>query len=318
MYDLVSVGELLIDLFSASSPLDFKGAVGGAPCNLAAQAARLGSRVALVCKVGDDHFGRYLKDYVEKAGLDSRFVTASSKANTTLAFVSLDETGNRSFTFYRKPGADMLLEAADIPMDVLKATRCVSYGGVGLSAEPCRSAIFEALAQLDCEKQVIAYDPNLRESLWATPEEMVKVTLQGMQYANVVKLTDEELLYLTGCSDLLNAWKTLQQQHPNIRLCVITAGGQGAYLPAEEGLKHYPACRVQVVDTTGAGDSFFGALLHCICKYGKLPWEYEIETLDAFVRYANAAGGLTTTGRGAIASMPDHEAILRCLQQSAP
>lgn len=314
MYDLISIGELLIDLFSSASPLDYMGAVGGAPCNLAAQAAKLGDRAAVVCKVGNDHFGQYLKEYIAQAGLDNRFVTMSKEANTTLAFVSLDKTGDRSFTFYRKPGADMLLEAADIPMEVLKNTRCVAYSGVGLSADPCRSAIFGALAQLDSRKQVIAYDPNLRESLWSSSEEMVKITLQGMQYANVVKLTDEELLYLTGCSNLTNAWKTLRQQCPNICLCVITAGEKGAYLPTGETLKHYPCCKVQAVDTTGAGDSFFGAFLHCICKSGTLPWQCSNEALDYFVRYANAAGGLTTTNKGAIASMPSHEEILRCMQ----
>ena len=311
MYDLIAIGELLADMFSAGGgPLSFDGAPGGAPCNVAAQAAQLNERVSVIAKVGDDYFGHYLRDYLGTAGIADDFVTFTGKAGTTLAFVSLDATGNRSFSFYRKPGADMLLSPQDLPADALKSCRCLVYGGVGLSAEPERSAVLAAASMLDPGRQLIAYDPNLRPTLWPDGEEvLIRETLNGMTYANVVKIADDELRLLMRENDLETAFRSLLARYPNIRLGVVTAGGDGAYCLAGGVWTHIAPPSVPVVDTTGAGDSFFGALLHRFLMEKELPWKLSSDTLIDAVRYAVCAGSLTCSAKGAISSMPDHDRI---------
>ena len=311
MYDLIAIGELLIDMFSAGSgPLAFDGAAGGAPCNVAAQVAKLGDRTAVICKVGDDYFGHYLKDYLGGVGISSEFASFTEKAGTTLAFVSLDETGNRSFSFYRKPGADMLLEESDLPTEALKSCRCLVYGSVALSAEPERTAVLTAAATLDPERQIVAYDPNLRPTLWPDGEEaLIREALNGMKYANVVKIEDDELRLLMRDPDTEGACRKLLSLYPNIRLCVVTAGSDGAYFLSDGVWTHVAPPDVRVVDTTGAGDSFFGALLHHFLKEKELPWKLSSSCILDAVRYAVLAGSTTCTKKGAIPAMPDAEAL---------
>ena len=314
MYDLISIGELLIDFFpGAPGAIEFSGKAGGAPCNVAAQAMLLGEKAAVICKLGADQFGYYLKNYAQELGLDTSYISFTHKANTTLAFVHLDETGNRSFSFYRKPGADQMLEPSDLPMEELAQAGAVAFGGVGLSAEPIRSTLFAALEQLRGQA-LIAYDPNLRPGLWLEGEcVMREVTLKGMAYADVVKLADEELQFLLETQDLAEAAAKLLAAYPNIKLCFITGGAAGCYLLYEKELLHAPAYATGVVDTTGAGDAFFGALLHRLLKAGKGPEELGREELLDMMAYANAAGSLTCAGKGAISSMPDEGYIHDCL-----
>ncbi len=314
MFDLISMGELLIDFFpEQQGGLFFGGKPGGAPCNVAAQAMLLGCSTAVISKLGDDQFGRYLKNYVHELGIDDRYVTFTENANTTLAFVHLDGHGNRSFSFYRKPGADQMLTAEDIPAEELRRAGVVVFGGVGLSAEPIRTTMFGTLSALS-GSTVIAYDPNLRPPLWQEGEEAMRsVCLKGMKFADVVKLADEELFFLMKCGDMRKASVRLLEDYPNIRLCVITAGADGCYMASDGQLLHYPAYDTKVVDTTGAGDSFFGALLCRLIKSGKSIEELDCGELSDMMRYANAAGSLTSAGRGAIASMPGDAEIRRCI-----
>ena len=314
MFDLISIGELLIDFFpEVPGGIAFGGKPGGAPCNVAAQANKLGDRTAVVCKLGSDQFGHYLKNYVAGLGIDDSFVSFTDKANTTLAFVHLDETGNRSFSFYRKPGADQMLEEKDMPLDVLAQAGIVAFGGVGLSAEPVRSTLFSTLAALR-GKTTIAYDPNLRPNLWSEGEEaMRKFTLQGMEYADIVKLADEELSFLLQDEDMLRAANTLTERYPNIKLCFITAGAGGCYVFNKGELIHCPAYATKVVDTTGAGDAFFGAMLHKVLHCGKDVTALSAQELADMARYANAAGSTTAASVGAIAAMPDEQGIQNCL-----
>ena len=314
MFDLISIGELLVDFFpGAPGAIEFSGKAGGAPCNVAAQAMLLGQKVAVICKLGEDQFGYYLKNYAQELGLDTTYISFTHKANTTLAFVHLDETGNRSFSFYRKPGADQMLELSDLPMDVLARAGAVAFGGVGLSAEPIRSTLFAALEQLR-GKTLIAYDPNLRPGLWLEGESVMRdVTLKGMAYADVVKLADEELQFLLETEDLAEAADKLLNRYPNIRLCLITGGAAGCYMLHEGKLLHAPAYATNVIDTTGAGDAFFGALLHRVLTAGKTVEELTREELQDIMAYSNAAGSLTAAGKGAISSMPDDARIRDCL-----
>ena len=316
MFDLISIGELLIDFFpGATGALEFTGKPGGAPCNVAAQAMRLGHRTAVISKLGCDQFGSCLKDYVRELGIESRYISFTAEANTTLAFVHLDESGNRSFSFCRKPGADQMLTAADLPMEELLQAGMVVFGGVGLSAQPIRSTLFQALEELK-GKSILAYDPNLRPPLWEEGEEtMRRVSLWGMAYADVVKLSDEELLFLLEQEDLEKAAAQLLACYPNIKLCVITAGPRGCYLAREGGLLAFPTYDTRVVDTTGAGDSFFGALLHRLLSAGKPLEALEERELAEMMDYANAAGSLTASAKGAIAAMPDDAQIRACMAE---
>ncbi len=320
MLDIIAIGELLIDMFSRQEgTLAFNGAPGGAPCNLAAQAARLGSRVAIICKLGEDYFGKYLRNYVRELGIDDSYISFTAQANTTLAFVTHDETNNRAFSFYRNPGADMLLTPQDLPKDLLLQARCVAYGGVALSEEPARSTLLCAVSGLDMAKQIIAYDPNIREALWSEGAQILRtVTLEGMRYANVVKLADNELRFLMQTEDLTHGAFSLLQRYRNIRFLAITAGEAGAYLPCGNALIHVPSYPVCVTDTTGAGDSFFGALLYCFLQEHCLPWECSLQQQLQCVRYANMAGSLTATAEGAIPAMPNHQDITQALAQMLP
>ncbi len=316
MFDLISIGELLIDFFpDVSAPLGFTGKPGGAPCNVAAQAMRLGCSTAVICKLGEDQFGRYLKSYVHDLGIDDSYVTFTGTANTTLAFVHLDSSGNRSFSFYRKPGADQMLSGGDLPMDVLKSAGILTYGGVGLSAEPIRSTLFNALSELHGQT-ITAYDPNLRPPLWSEGSDAMRsITLRGMAFADIVKLADEELFFLTENTELESAIAKLLAAYPNIKLCVITAGAKGCYLARDGKVFHYPAYDTKVVDTTGSGDSFFGALLYRVLRSGKSADMLSTDELGDMLRYANAAGSLTAAGKGAIASMPGDAEIRACMSE---
>lgn len=315
MYDIISIGELLIDMFPSNVQLSFAGIPGGAPCNLVAQAAKLGRKTAVISMVGNDYFGRYLKDYVANLNIDPQFISFTDDASTTLAFVNLDENGDRSFSFYRKPGADMLLSTKNIPIKEIKSSRIFSYGGVALSEDPLRSNLLSLLRTLSNNpKLVTAYDPNLREPLWREGRDTMRsVSLEAISYADILKISDEELLFLTQEHDLSSGINKLTNNYKNIKICAITCGAKGCFLWHGKNLIHLPTYDTSIVDTTGAGDSFFGAFLHKLLSYSDFPWELDAETLFNCVRYANAAGALTASGKGAIASMPDNSEIEFCM-----
>lgn len=315
--DLIAFGECLIDMLHAGGELSFRGSAGGAPCNVLAQAARLGRRCALVSMVGEDYFGEWLRDYLKGLGIDTQYVRTTGQACTTLAFVTLDREQNRHFSFYRKPGADMLLQPEDVPLDAIAKARAFVYGGVSLTKDPARSTLLDTLQKLHGRPVLKVYDPNLRFPLWEGDLEAARrITCRGMEYADVVKLSDEELAFLTGCPAEGEAVREIFAHTP-AQLVLVTKGAHGCayYTRSYSGRLSTYDTRVQ--DTTAAGDSFLGAFLHRLLAVEGGLDQIDRHRLEACVDYANAAGAVTASGKGAICSLPDDRMIADC-QRTVP
>ena len=290
MYDIVALGESLIDFTPAGinemgMPL-FSQNPGGAPANVLAMASKLGRSTAFVGKVGRDAFGRFLQEHMEKAGIDCSALRRDDRVPTTLAFVQLDEYGDRSFSFYRDPGADVMLRPEEVDDTLLEGCRIFHFGSVSLTKEPCRAA-----------GALISYDPNYRPFLWPSVEAARRALCAALELTDILKVSEEEMCLLTGESTLPGGAEKLQAMGPFA--VFITRGKEGAYFRAPSGEGALPAFPVNAVDTTGAGDAFWGALLAQIPGRGRT-------ALEALT--------LTTTAKGAIPAMPDSAAIQVCVQ----
>lgn len=297
---VVCFGELLIDFVALETGLTvgeasgFLKAPGGAPANVAVGAARLGHGSAFLGQVGDDPFGHYLEGVLRADQVDTRGLRFSAEARTALAFVSLRADGERSFSFYRNPSADMLMRPEDVATDVIDGQTIFHFGSITLIGEPSRSATLAAVEHARSRGLLISYDPNLRMALWQDADAARAGMLAGLEYANIVKMSDEELEFLTGSQNPGALWRD------GVAIIVVTHGQGGAtiYTPRERFLS--PGFAVETVDTTGAGDGFVAGLMHGVLTYGG---DYA-RHLDEIARFANAVGALTTTKRGAIPALP--------------
>ena len=314
MFDIVALGESLIDFTPSGENSQgialFARNPGGAPANVLAMAAKLGGKTAFIGKVGDDAFGAFLKKTMEDAGVDVRGLRMTREYPTTLAFVQLTPEGDRSFTFYRKPGADVMLAPADVDRALLRDCRIFHFGSVSLTDEPCRTATLEAAREAKAAGAMISYDPNYRPFLWDSAERAREALLAALPLADIVKVSEEEMELLTGEVQLAAGADALASR--GAALVLVTLGPRGAYYRAAAGRGLLPACEVDTVDTTGAGDAFLGALLSCLA--GKTLEELRIlpqAQWERIVAFANAAGSLTTAAKGAIPAMPAREQILR-------
>ncbi|MCI8538334.1 MAG: carbohydrate kinase [Oscillospiraceae bacterium] len=310
MYDVIALGELLIDFTrreSEGNPL-FEANPGGAPCNVLAMLARLGRSTAFSGKVGDDMFGRMLKDAIEEAGISSVGLVKDPVVPTTLAFVQNAPDGDREFSFYRGPGADVMLRPEELPKKELETTRIFHFGSLSLTGNPALSATITAVRRAQGAGAIISFDPNLRESLWGDLDEAREQMLWGCSVCNVLKIAEEELAFLTGCEGWSEGAAQLRQKYPNIKLMLVTRGRGGSIALWQN---HYVFCpaytQVKAIDTTGAGDTFCGCCLHFVLKYGLEALDQE--KLMEMLRFANAAAGLVTTRKGALRSMPTLEEV---------
>jgi fructokinase len=297
---VVSLGELLIDFVALESGVSvgeasgFLKAPGGAPANVAVAVSRLGHPAAFLGQVGDDSFGHYLADVLTKENVDVRGLRFSKEAHTALAFVSLKSDGDRDFEFYRNPSADMLMRPEDVEVRVINGKKVFHFGSVTMIVEPSRSATLMAASYAHAHGLVISYDPNLRRSLWPSDEAAREGMLTGLNYAHILKVSDEEVEFLTGGSDVGALWRTETQ------IIIVTHGAGGATLHTRKEHFHVPGWQVSAVDTTGAGDSFVAAVLTSIIEHGD---DYMLHIND-ILRFANAVGAITTTKRGAIPALP--------------
>ena len=316
MYDVVALGELLIDFTASGSsgqgnPL-FEANPGGAPCNVLAMLAKLGRRCAFVGKVGRDMFGRMLEDAIQEVGIDSRGLVLDPGANTTLAFVRNAPDGDREFSFYRDPGADELLTREELPEELLQGARIFHFGSLSLTREPARSATRSAVELARSGGALISFDPNLRASLWPSLEAAREQMLWGCSVCDILKVAEEELSFLTGCEGLEEGSRAIRSRFPNIRLLLVTQGKTGSVAFWGELSLFCPAYpQSNTVDTTGAGDTFCGCCLHYVLNHGLEALREE--DLGEMLRFANAAAGLITTKKGAIRSMPELSDIQRVI-----
>lgn len=321
MFDLVAVGELLIDFtpegaINHSKPL-FSQNPGGAPANVLAAAATLGARTALISRVGKDAFGRFLIQSLQGRSIDTTHISQDPTVPTTLAFVHLDEQGDRSFSFYRNPGADIMLSPNHIPENLIQNSHIFHFGSVSMSDEPSRSATLHAVQLAAAHGCLISYDPNYRTSLWSSADTAIEEMKRPLPMVDILKVSEEELPLLTGTSDFVLGSSMLSNM--GISLVLISLGAKGAFYRLGDLYGTLPAYDVKTVDTTGAGDSFLGAILWQLkgmtLSQIKAMSRSEIETI---VDFANAAGALTTTRKGAISIMPSLDEINACLHRNKP
>jgi fructokinase len=317
-FDVCALGELLID-FTPSGINDqgialFGKNPGGAPANVLAMNTKLGGRTAFIGKVGDDEFGRFLEKILLGAGIDTRGLVKDPAYLTTLAFVQLSETGDRSFSFYRREGADVMLTGQEVNREVIDSAKLFHFGSVSLTGEPCRSAVHETLQYARSQGKIISYDPNYRPLLWDDRDEARTEIARPIEYADILKVSEEEMLLLTGEKDLEQGAARLKEKGPAIVL--VSLGPKGAYFCSTQGKGLFPTYDVATIDTTGAGDAFLGAIHYRLRdkSRGELQ-SISQEELGDIIDFANAAGSLTTTRRGAIPALPNRSEIELCRRE---
>ncbi|NLI53519.1 MAG: carbohydrate kinase [Clostridiales bacterium] len=312
MYDIVSLGELLIDFTeSGISPAGmrlFEQNAGGAVTNLLCAASQCGAKTGFIGKVGRDMHGAFLKQAMLGAGVDMHALIEAEDVFTTLAFVALKPNGEREFSFARKPGADTQLRPDELDRDMLKHTRVFHTGSLSLTQEPARSATYEAIDIAKAAGAVISYDPNYRASLWSGKDEAIRFMRSLIATADIMKVSDEELPLLTGETDPGKAADTLLDQ--GVRIAAVTLGSEGAYVRVGSESRLVPGFKAAAVDTTGAGDSFFGGFLYRFLASGKALREVTIDDAVDYARFGNATASLCVERRGGIPAMPKLQEVL--------
>lgn len=308
MYDVVALGELLIDFTMIHADSDgyptMAAHPGGAPANFLAAIAKFGGKAAMLGKVGTDTFGKLLTSTLREVGIETKGIVASDEFFTTLAFVTLDANGDREFAFARKPGADTQLRFDELELSLLDETRVFHFGTLSLTGEPSRTTTYRAVEYAREHGKLITFDPNLRKPLWRELDEAKQQMLWGLAHADVVKISDEEVEFLFGLGVQEGAQYILE--HFPVKLVFVTCGPDGCWFQNKNASGHVDSLRnIQVVDTTGAGDIFGGSAVWKLLQTGKAPEALDEAALREIVSFACTAAGLSTTKPGGISSVPD-------------
>lgn len=319
---IVSFGELLIDFVALQRDVavgyatQFEKAAGGAPANVAVALAKLGVDVAFITQLGNDPFGHFLEETVRQNGVDTGGIVFTDAARTALAFVSVEASGERSFAFYRLPSADMLMTPAQLNHAIISQCRIFHFGSITLIDEPVRSTTLHAIKIARESGALISYDPNLRLALWQSREAAKDGMMAGLQQAQIVKMNEEELAFLTGFAELTTLEALVEAVrrlwHSGLRLVAITRGAQGSLAVTPDSQWLAEGFNVKVEDTIGAGDGFMAGLLCSLLPFvkdGNLNHVKVAENMPQVLRYANAVGALTTTQRGGIPALPTAAAV---------
>lgn len=310
-YDVVALGELLIDLtqngISQQGNPILEANPGGAPCNVLAQLSRLGHATAFIGKVGKDGFGNQLEEALNETGISTDGLLRDETVHTTLAVVHTLADGDRDFSFYRNPGADMQLRTEEINWELIQGAKIFHFGTLSMTDEPVRSATYAAIAEAERHGILRSFDPNLRPPLWRNLEEAKKQVLYGLAHCDILKISDNEIQWLTGLEDFDQGVSWIQERFPAIRLILLSLGKEGSRAYAGGIRAEVNGFCVDTIETTGAGDTFFGAVLHHVLAWGL--GSYTKEQLTQMLTFANAAAALVTTRRGALRVMPVNEEI---------
>ena len=316
MYDVIALGELLIDF--ASKSVDAAGYPtmaanpGGAPGNFLAALNAYGAKTGFLGKVGDDTFGHLLLGTLNGAGIETKGIVVDPDVFTTLAFVTFDDKGDRSFSFARKPGADTQLRWEEVDKTMIDEARVFHFGTLSLTGEPVRTTTRKAVAYAKEQGKLITYDPNLRKPLWKTEEEAKEQILWGLLQADVVKISDEEVEFLFGLGVEDGAKHILENF--GVKLVFVTCGADGCFFMNANAKGHVPSLAgIKVVDTTGAGDIFGGSAVWQLLQLGKAPETLTAAELRQAVRFACVSAGLSTTNPGGISSVPDYAQVVEAM-----
>lgn len=316
--DVVALGELLIDFACLNTDSDgyptMAAHPGGAPANFLAALTKFGAKTALLGKVGTDAFGKMLTGTLQKAGIETRGLVCADDVFTTLAFVTFDEHGDREFSFSRKPGADTCLNFDELDLSLIDEAKVFHFGTLSLTDEPARTTTQKAVAYAKKAGKLITYDPNLRKPLWRDLEEAKKQLIWGLQQADVVKISDEEVEFLFGLGVEEGADYILKNL--GVKLVFVTCGADGCYFRNAIASGHVPSLRdIQVKDTTGAGDIFGGSAVWKLLQYGVSPELLNEAQLRDVVTFACTSAGLSTTRSGGISSVPEYEEVLKRMEK---
>ena len=311
--DVVALGELLID-FTKNGVSNqgnglFEACPGGAPCHVLAMLRKLNKSCAFVGKVGDDMFGSLLQHTILEAGINAEHLIMDPKIPTTLAFVQTFANGDRDFSFYRKPGADMMLTADELPLDTIANARIFHFGTLSMTHEGVRKATEKAVATAKEGGALISFDPNLRPPLWENLEDANEAITWGLAQCDILKIADNELEFMTGETDFCKGAAILHQRYPNIKVLNVTAGADGSYsFYGEEEPVFVPSFKLGgTIETTGAGDTFCASVLNFVLENGIAC--LTAEDREAMLRFANAAAYIVTTRKGAIRAMPERSEV---------
>ncbi|XP_049383437.1 probable fructokinase-6, chloroplastic [Solanum stenotomum] len=317
---VVCFGEMLIDFVPTISGLSlaeapaFKKAPGGAPANVAVGISRLGGSSAFIGKVGEDEFGYMLAEILKENNVNSDGMRFDPGARTALAFVTLRKDGEREFMFYRNPSADMLLQEDELDLELIRKAKVFHYGSISLITEPCKSAHIAAAKAAKDAGVILSYDPNLRLPLWPSAESAREGILSIWDTADIIKISEEEISFLTQGEDPYDDNVVRKLYHPNLKLLLVTEGPEGCRYYTKDFSGRVKGIKVDAVDTTGAGDAFVAGILSQLASDVSLLQD-EGKLRDA-LSFANACGALTVMERGAIPALPTKEVVLNALLKS--
>ncbi|GAA0253335.1 carbohydrate kinase [Faecalicatena contorta] len=313
-FDVIAMGELLID-FTMNGKSEqgnnmFEACPGGAPCNVLAMLNKLGKKTAFLGKVGQDQFGVLLKNTLDESGIDTSNLKMDADVNTTLAFVHTFPDGDREFSFYRNPGADMRLTADEIDAEFLKKAKLFHFGTLSMTHEGVREATKKALNIAKENGLLISFDPNLRPPLWSSLELAKEQMEYGFQFCDILKISDNEIQFVSGKEDYDEGIQYLQEKY-HIPLILLTLGKDGSRAYYKDMRVERSGFKMDTIETTGAGDTFCGSSLNYLLEHGIE--NLTEEQLGEMMTFANAAAALITTRKGAIRSMPEKEEVLEVI-----
>ena len=310
LYDVTALGELLID-FTMNGQSEqgnnmFEACPGGAPCNVLAMLNKLGRKTAFIGKVGRDQFGRLLKETIQESGIETKGLMMDENVRTTLAFVHTFPDGDREFSFYRNPGADMMLSETEVDYELIRQSRVFHFGTLSMTDEPVRTATKKAIASAKEAGCLITFDPNLREPLWKSLDDAKEAMEYGFQYCDMLKISDNEIQFISGKEDYDEGIRHLQEKY-HIPVIFLTMGKEGSRAYYKDIRVQKTGFAVKAIETTGAGDTFCGCAINGLLNYGLEGLNKE--TLEEILTYANAGAALITLKKGAIRSMPEPSKI---------
>lgn len=317
VYDVTAMGEMLID-FTLNGQSDqgnnlFEACPGGAPCNVLAMLNKLGRKTAFIGKVGEDQFGRLLRDTIDELGIETKGLLLDREIHTTLAFVHTFPDGDREFSFYRKPGADMMLSEEEVDYELIRQSKVFHFGTLSMTDEPVRSATKKALETAKASGCLITFDPNLRPPLWDSLDMAKEMMEYGFRYCDMLKISDNEIQFVTGKEDYDEGIRILQEKY-HIPLIFLTMGKEGSRAYYQDLRVEKKGFTVKAIETTGAGDTFCGCAIHGLLTHGMDGMNEEV--LGEILTYANAGAALITMKKGAIRSMPDPENITKMIKEA--
>jgi len=309
MKGIITLGEALIDFIPLDeNNMNFKKNPGGAPANVAVGLSKLGAKTTFVGKVGNDVLGDFLKETLSEKGVNTSSMLLTDEARTGLVFVTLDESGERSFSFYINPSADTFLSQDDIDTKIFKEHKILHFGSISLIHEPARSATEYAVQQAKENGMLISYDPNLRLNLWPDAKSAKAGIISMLDKADILKISDEELEFITGKGDVEAGVKQLKEEY-KIPLIYVTFGSKGSYYYYNNELEFVPAIKVETVDTTGAGDAFVSGILYNLNETDQEINELNKEFLDTTTKFASVSGALAASQKGAMSALPSLDQI---------